>query len=47
MYGWLDVDFKDMVKSVSIKSPIREDLSLPIVLGSFTFKHAKYFKELF
>ena len=43
MYGWIDVDNKDMVKSVSVKTPLSDPFKDPIIVGTFTFKKLEYF----
>jgi NDP-sugar pyrophosphorylase family protein len=47
MYGWIDVDEKDVIKSISVKSPLENKENDPIVIGTFTFrKQSDYVKSL-
>ena len=46
MYGWLDIDQENLIKKVSVKKPINNDLSKPIIIGTFTFKNLKVLKFL-
>ncbi|EKO3943266.1 hypothetical protein SD340_002935 [Vibrio fluvialis] len=38
MFGWIDVDDNDNIKSISVKKPLSTPEYDPIVLGTFTFK---------
>tara|TARA_B100000886_G_scaffold219394_2_gene152329 strand:+ start:327 stop:1985 length:1659 start_codon:yes stop_codon:yes gene_type:complete len=44
MYGWIDCDKNGKIKSVSVKKPINNDLNLPIIIGTFTFKSLRKLK---
>ncbi len=44
MYGWIDSDKKGKIKKVSVKKPINNTLTLPIIIGTFTFKSIKNLK---
>ena len=46
MYGWLDIDQENFIKKVSVKKPINDDLSKPIIIGTFTFKNFNVLKFL-
>lgn len=46
MYGWLDIDENNFVRKVSVKTPIDNDLSKPIIIGTFTFKNFYILKFL-
>jgi NDP-sugar pyrophosphorylase family protein len=39
MYAWIDLDDKGVIKKVSVKKPLSNLSSDPIVLGIFTFKN--------
>lgn len=45
MYGWIDSD-GGVIRSVSVKKPLDNPLTDPIVLGTFTFKKAKDFASV-
>ena len=46
MFGWIDYDLKSLdVFNVSVKQPIDDSLSHPIVIGMFTFRNAKILKQ--
>jgi NDP-sugar pyrophosphorylase family protein len=48
MYGWVEVDSNNNVKSVSVKKPISEDpYNDHAIVGTFYFKKVKYFDEAF
>lgn len=42
MYGWVDAD-RDLIKRVSVKTPLYNPGYDPIIVGTFTFKRAKDF----
>lgn len=44
MYGWIDSDGKS-IRSISVKSPLKDTSNDPIVLGTFTFKKVKDFEK--
>jgi NDP-sugar pyrophosphorylase family protein len=39
-YGWLDADATGMLRGISVKTPLANPATDPIVLGTFTFKRA-------
>ncbi|WP_404452346.1 NTP transferase domain-containing protein [Virgibacillus necropolis] len=46
MYGWVDIDSKQNVNSVSVKKPISEEpFHDHAIVGTFYYRKAKYFKE--
>ena len=45
MYAWLDVDKNNYIKRVCIKKPFDDIENKYAIIGSMTFKKAKYFKE--
>lgn len=40
MFGWIDVDFNNQVKQISVKTPLNNPNNDPIVLGTFTFRRS-------
>ncbi|MET1413007.1 NTP transferase domain-containing protein [Roseibium sp. HPY-6] len=46
MYGWLDVD-GEAVRGVSVKKPLDNPKTDPIILGTFTFRNAEIFKNAY
>ena len=44
MYGWIDCDDTGKIRKVSVKKPINNDLSKPIIIGTFTFKNINQLK---
>jgi NDP-sugar pyrophosphorylase family protein len=44
MYGWAITEGKQL-KGVSVKKPLEDPATDPIIIGSFTFKRAKMFQE--
>jgi dTDP-glucose pyrophosphorylase len=38
MYGWIDADEAGTIKSVSVKKPLADPVTDPIIVGAFTFK---------
>jgi NDP-sugar pyrophosphorylase family protein len=44
MYGWIE-NQDDLIKSISVKTPLQNPNSDPIVLGTFIFKRAKDFRR--
>lgn len=47
MYGWIDVDEKNVITSISVKSPLENKYNDPIVIGTFIFKnHLNYIQAL-
>jgi NDP-sugar pyrophosphorylase family protein len=45
MFGWIDVDGKQ-IRSISVKTPLDNPASDPIVLGTFTFRRAEDFRRV-
>ena len=44
MYGWIDAEV-DVIKRVSVKTRLANPANDPIVLGTFTFRHASDFRR--
>ena len=44
MFGWIDTD-GGRIKSISVKAPLDKPATDPIVLGTFTFRHAQDFRH--
>lgn len=44
MFGWIDSE-EGIIRSISVKTPLREPRSAPIVLGTFTFRKAENFRR--
>jgi NDP-sugar pyrophosphorylase family protein len=46
MFGWIDYDIESLdVLNVSVKQPIDDTLSHPIVIGMFTFRNAEILEQ--
>ena len=45
MYGWVETDGDNRIKSVSVKEPLGNPKTTPIILGAFTFRHADDFRH--
>lgn len=45
MYGWIDVMQSGEIKGVKVKEPISNKLDEPIIIGTFSFKHANYLRD--
>jgi len=43
MYGWIDANKDGVVQGVSVKKPLSNPTTDPIVVGAFTFKKLDYF----
>ena len=43
MYGWIDAEDSGMIRKVSVKKPLNDPFSDPIIVGAFTFKKLDYF----
>ena len=41
MYGWLETDNNNNIEKVSVKDPLNDPKSDPIILGVFTLKILK------
>ncbi len=39
MYGWIDVEETGTIRNVSVKKPLSDPVTDPIVVGAFTFKN--------
>ena len=44
MYGWID-EKSNVIKSVSVKKPFKNPKQDSVIIGTFTFKKAKFFVE--
>jgi NDP-sugar pyrophosphorylase family protein len=44
MFGWIDVD-KGLIRTVSVKKPLEQVESDPIILGTFTFRRGADFRR--
>jgi len=44
MFGWIDSE-KELIRSISVKTPLAAPDSDPIVLGTFTFRHTEDFRR--
>ena len=47
MFGWIDADKNGRILNVSSKIPINNDLTKPILVGTFTFKKLSFFENSF
>ncbi|HQU99325.1 MAG TPA: sugar phosphate nucleotidyltransferase [Nitrosomonas sp.] len=45
MFGWIDVDENDLIRSISVKTPLSNPAVDPIILGTFTFRRADDFRH--
>jgi NDP-sugar pyrophosphorylase family protein len=45
MFGWVDVDESGAIRRVSVKQPLAQPASDPIVIGTFTFKQQEHFEK--
>lgn len=45
MFGWVDAE-NGCIKTISVKEPLTTPTRDPIVLGTFTFKHAEDFRKV-
>ena len=45
MFGWIQ-DENGRIQSISVKTPLGSPATDPIVLGTFTFRHAKHFRQV-
>lgn len=46
MYGWIEANENNLINKVSVKTPLKSPSTDPIVLGTFTFKHAEDFHKV-
>jgi hypothetical protein len=47
MFGWVDADATGLIGGVSVKKPLANPATDPIVIGTFTFKRRNHFDEAF
>ena len=47
MYGWIDADETGVIQNVSVKRPLSDPKTDPIIVGAFTFKKMSYFLRSF
>jgi hypothetical protein len=45
MFGWIDADHKDNIRSISVKTPLASPATDPIVIGTFTFRSSDALKR--
>lgn len=45
MFGWIDVNLDGLINKISVKNPLNNPSTDPIVLGTFTFKRGKDFTD--
>ena len=45
MFGWIEADSDNFINEISVKKVIKNDISKPIVVGTFTFKHSNILKK--
>lgn len=45
MFGWIDVDLDGLINKISVKKPLNNLSTDPIVLGTFTFRRGKDFTD--
>jgi len=46
MFGWIDIDDKNNISKVSVKSPLKEPKEDQMIIGTFTFRNAKVFNKI-
>lgn len=44
MYGWIDTE-NNLINGISVKTPLKSPATDPVVLGTFTFRHAEDFRR--
>ena len=44
MYGWIDAEH-GLIRGISVKTPLESPSTDPVVLGTFTFRHAEDFRR--
>ena len=44
MFGWIDSDEHGNIKAISVKKPLSNPKSDPVVLGTFTFRKSEHFR---
>lgn len=47
MFGWVDCSEDGLVRSISVKKPLKDPKVDPIVLGTFTFRRGKDYRDAF
>jgi len=45
MFGWINASDNGFIKHISVKAPLKNPASDPIVIGTFTFKRASDFRK--
>ena len=45
MFGWIDAGKEGLINKISVKKVIKNDLSKPIVVGTFTFKNSSVLEK--
>lgn len=45
MFGWVDEGPNNVVRKISVKTPLSRPETDPIIIGTFTFKKGEYFSE--
>ena len=45
MFGWIDIETNGRIKCISVKTQLASPATDPIVIGTFTFKHAANFRK--
>lgn len=45
MFGWVDANADGQIQRVSVKQPLENPASDPIVIGTFTFKRLEHFRQ--
>ena len=43
MYGWIDAEDSGIIRKVSVKKPLSDSTTDPIIVGTFTFKRLDYY----
>jgi hypothetical protein len=38
MFGWIDADSSGLIRAISVKAPLQNPATDPIILGTFTFR---------
>lgn len=46
MFGWIDADHNGLIRSISVKAPLDNPATDPIILGTFTFRRADDFRHV-
>jgi NDP-sugar pyrophosphorylase family protein len=45
MYGWIDADDEGAIRGISVKQPLRDPATDPLVLGTFSFRRPADFRR--